>query len=51
MAEEKVLTKHPQGKKGVNISKATYDMMRDAPVAGIREGKRELLRLAETADS
>ena len=51
MAEEKVLTKHPQGKKGVNISKAKYETMRNALVAGVPEGKRELLRLAETADS
>jgi len=26
--EEKVLTLHPQGKKGVNISKAKYETMR-----------------------
>ena len=26
--EEKILTLHPQGKKGVNISKAKYETMR-----------------------
>ncbi len=27
--EEKVLTLHPQGKKGVNIAKDKYDVMRE----------------------
>jgi len=26
--EEKILTQHPEGKPGVNISKAKYDLMR-----------------------
>ena len=28
--EERTLTRHPQGKKGVNISKQKYDAMRAA---------------------
>ena len=32
MSEEKILTLHPQGKNGVNISKAKYDQMRAAIV-------------------
>ena len=28
--EERILTRHPQGKKGVNISKQKYDAMRAA---------------------
>ena len=30
MAEEKILTKHPLGKSGKNISKQTYDMFKKA---------------------
>lgn len=26
--EEKILTRHPQGKKGVNINKAKYELMK-----------------------
>lgn len=29
MAEEKIMTLHPQGKKGVNILKRRYDVIRD----------------------
>jgi hypothetical protein len=29
MIEEKILTKHPQGKSGKNISKQTYDLFKD----------------------
>jgi len=28
MVEDKILTKHPQGKKGVNINKAKYDAIK-----------------------
>jgi hypothetical protein len=28
MAEERILTRHPSGKRGVNISKKKYDMIR-----------------------
>ncbi len=30
MNEERVLTRHPEGKKGVNISKAKYVVIREA---------------------
>jgi len=50
MAEEKILTKHPQGKKGVNISKAKYDVIK-ATLLGCLEGKEmdhvELTRCVE----
>lgn len=29
MPEEKIMTLHPQGKQGVNISKARYDQVRE----------------------
>ncbi|MCC7352182.1 MAG: hypothetical protein IT330_00390 [Anaerolineae bacterium] len=28
--EERILTKHPQGKRGVHISKQRYDVVREA---------------------
>lgn len=37
MAEEKILTLHPQGKNGVNISKAKYDQVRRVILAVITE--------------
>jgi hypothetical protein len=30
MQEDKILTKHPQGKRGVNMSKTKYDQMKAA---------------------
>jgi hypothetical protein len=35
-AEEKILTKHPQGKSGKNIVKETYDMVKNAIVSTLR---------------
>jgi hypothetical protein len=29
MKEEKIMTRHPQGKKGVNILKRRYDTIKD----------------------
>jgi Family of unknown function (DUF6958) len=40
MAEEKILTKHPQGKTGRNISRQTYETVKAAILAAL--GKREL---------
>ena len=40
MAEEKILTKHPQGKTGRNISKKSYDVLKTAILAAL--GKKEL---------
>jgi len=36
--EEKVLTRHPRGKRGVNISKAKYDTMKKALLQILEEG-------------
>jgi hypothetical protein len=40
MAEEKILTKHPQGKSGRNISKESYDMVKTAILGALK--KKEL---------
>jgi hypothetical protein len=40
MAEEKILTKHPQGKTGRNVSKKSYDTLKAAILAAL--GKKEL---------
>lgn len=40
MAEEKILTKHPQGKTGRNISRKSYDTLKTAILAALR--KKEL---------
>ena len=40
MAEEKILTKHPQGKTGRNISKNSYEMLKADILAAL--GKKEL---------
>jgi len=40
MAEEKILTKHPQGKTGRNISKESYDTLKTAILAALK--KKEL---------
>ena len=40
MAEEKILTKHPQGKTGRNISKKSYDTLKSAIITALR--KKEL---------
>ena len=34
--EEKILTLHPEGKQGVNISRAKYDMIHQAIIESIR---------------
>jgi hypothetical protein len=40
MAVEKILTKHPQGKSGRNISSETYETLKTAILAALR--KKEL---------
>jgi uncharacterized protein (DUF2461 family) len=40
MAEEKILTKHPQGKTGRNISKQSYEQLKSAILTALR--KKEL---------
>ena len=36
MAEDKILTKHPRGKSGKNISKQNYDTMKQAMLSTLR---------------
>jgi hypothetical protein len=36
MAEEKILTKHPLGKSGKNISKQKYDMLKGAILSALK---------------
>lgn len=40
MKEEKILTKHPLGKRGVNISKEKYETLKKAILAALQ--KKEL---------
>jgi Family of unknown function (DUF6958) len=40
MREEKILTRHPLGKKGKNIDKETYDIFKDSILSNLR--KKEL---------
>jgi len=35
--DEKILTQHPQGLKGVNISRARYDLVRNAILSIVRD--------------
>ena len=39
MEEKRITTLHPQGKKGVNISKRKYDAARDATIESIGLGE------------
>ena len=36
MTEEKILTKHPQGKSGRNIDKKTYEIFKDAILSALQ---------------
>jgi hypothetical protein len=36
MAEEKILTKHPLGKSGKNISKKKYETLKDAVLSALK---------------
>jgi Family of unknown function (DUF6958) len=36
MAEEKILTKHPLGKSGKNVSKKKYDTLKDAVLSALK---------------
>jgi len=37
MTEEKILTKHPSGKSGKNVSKRTYELFKNAIVSALRD--------------
>ncbi|MDA3943119.1 MAG: hypothetical protein PF694_06220 [Bacteroidetes bacterium] len=39
MTEQKIMTLHPQGKKGVNILKRRYDTIKDFIIETVREHK------------
>jgi hypothetical protein len=46
--EEKVLTQHPEGKRGVRISKQKYDLIRDSVIEALRSrGDLTYTQLAE----
>jgi hypothetical protein len=38
--DEKILTKHPEGKKGVNISKEKYDVVRASMIESLQSGQQ-----------
>lgn len=40
--EEKILTRHPQGKKGVNILRRRYELVKDTLLDVIRENGGEM---------
>ncbi len=42
MSEERILTLHPEGKKGVNIVRSKYDPVRAALLDSLREAGGEL---------
>ena len=48
--EEKILTLHPQGKKGVNISKAKYEMMRRTILEVLGKGEVPHAQLTSTVE-
>jgi hypothetical protein len=49
--EERILTKHSQGKSGVNISKRHYDVVREAILVAIRaQGEITFQDLLETVE-
>jgi len=39
MAEEKILTKHPKGKGGRNISKAKYEAVKSAMLSALKKNE------------
>jgi len=45
--EEKILTKHPLGKRGVNISSEKYDAVKKAIVAALRKKQLTHTELSE----
>lgn len=48
MPEEKIMTLHPQGKQGVNISKAKYDQVREVVLKVI--GSEQPISFTDMAD-
>lgn len=48
--EENILTKHPQGKTGVNISKVKYEVIRSSIISCIRKKQLTYTALADCVD-
>ena len=48
--EEKILTLHPQGKRGVNISKSKYDTMKKTIVEILGKGELTLAELTAAVE-
>ncbi len=48
MTEEKILTLHPQGKKGVNILKRRYDFMKEFIIDTIK--RKQVITFDELSD-
>ena len=44
---DKILTQHPQGKKGVNISKEKYDIIRKAIIESLKSNELTYTLLTE----
>jgi hypothetical protein len=51
MDEEKILTKHPQGKKGVRISKKKYDQIRSSIIECLRNKELTHLELMKCVNN
>ncbi len=49
MAKDKILTKHPKGKQGVNISRAKYDAVREAILEALAEREPQQFRELQAA--
>jgi hypothetical protein len=47
---EKILTKHPQGKKGVNINKAKYDIIRKAIIESLENEELSYTLLTKSVE-
>ncbi len=50
MNEERVLTRHPEGKKGVNISKAKYVVIREAIMECLKSRKLTYTELSRAVE-
>ena len=49
MAEERIMTQHPEGKQGVNISRAKYEAVREAILAALAEQEPQTFRGLQAA--
>ena len=51
MADEKILTKHPRGKRGVNIDQQKYDTLKKAILAALKNKELSHDELFERLDA